>query len=121
MNIVTKLLTYQNQVKILHWQTTSFSEHEALGELYDSFNDKVDSFIEVFMGKYGRIMSQNSFNLSLENYNNMPPLSLMLQIEQYLVGELPDMLDSQKDTDLLNIKDELLASVNKTKYLLSLK
>ena len=121
MNIVTKLLTYQNQVKILHWQTTSFSAHEALGELYGSFNDKVDSFIEVFMGKYGRIMSQNSFNLSLENYNNMPPLSLILQIEQYLIGELPDMLDSQKDTDLLNIKDELLASVNKTKYLLSLK
>jgi hypothetical protein len=31
------------------------------------------------------------------------------------------MLDAKKDTDLLNIRDEMLADVNKTKYLLTLK
>jgi hypothetical protein len=34
---------------------------------------------------------------------------------------LPTMLDAKKDTDLLNIRDEILASVNQTKYLLTLK
>ena len=38
MNIVTKLLTYQNQVKILHWQTTSYSEHKTLDGLYSDLS-----------------------------------------------------------------------------------
>ena len=121
MNIVTKLLTYQNQAKILHWQTTSFSQHEALGKLYDSFNEKIDSFLEVFMGKYGRVVAQDSFKLTLENYSNLQPQLFMNDIENYLINELPAMLDSKEDTDLLNIRDEMLASVNKTKYLLTLK
>jgi hypothetical protein len=45
----------------------------------------------------------------------------MIEMENYLINELPMMLDSNKDTDLLNIRDEILGSVNKTKYLLTLK
>jgi hypothetical protein len=121
MNIVTKLLTYQNQVKIQHWQTTSYSEHKSLGDLYDSLSGSIDEFIEVFMGKYGRIVSPSTFNLVLENYKNLSPMSLMNDMESYLVNDVPTMLDAKKDTDLLNIRDEMLASVNKTKYLLTLK
>lgn len=121
MNIVTKFLTYQNQVKIQHWQTTSYSEHKSLDDLYDSLADSIDEFIETFMGKYGRITSQTTFNLVLENYKNLGPMSLMNDMENYLINELPTMLDSKKDTDLLNIRDEILGSVNKTKYLLTLR
>ena len=121
MNIVTKLLTYQNQVKILHWQTTSYSEHQSLGSLYENLSGIIDEFVEVFMGKYGRIIAQTNFNLTLENYKNMSPMGLMLDIENYLINELPTMLDAKKDTDLLNIRDEILGSVNQTKYLLTLK
>jgi hypothetical protein len=46
---------------------------------------------------------------------------LTLDMENYLINELPTMLDAKKDTDLLNIRDEILASVNQTKYLLTLK
>ena len=121
MNIVTKFLTYQNQVKILHWQTLSYAEHKTLDGLYDSLSGNIDEFIETFMGKYGRIISQNSFVLNLENYKNLAPLALMVEIENYLINELPTMLDATKDTDLLNIRDEILGSVNQTKYLLTLK
>ena len=51
----------------------------------------------------------------------MSPMSLMLDMENYLINELPTMLDAKKDTDLLNIRDEILGSVNQTKYLLTLK
>lgn len=121
MNIVTKLLTYQNQVKILHWQTTSYSEHKTLDELYGNLSANIDEFVETFMGKYGRIIAQTNFNLTLENYKNMSPMNLMLDMENYLINELPTMLDAKKDTDLLNIRDEILASANQTKYLLTLK
>lgn len=121
MNIVTKLLTYQNQVKILHWQTTSYSEHQSLGSLYENLSGIIDEFVEVFMGKYGRILAQNNFSLTLENYKNMSPTVLMSEMETYFINEMPNMLNAKTDTDLLNIRDEMLASVNKTKYLLSLK
>jgi hypothetical protein len=121
MNIVTKLLTYQNQVKILHWQTTSYSEHQSLGSLYENLSGIIDEFVEVFMGKYGRILAQNNFSLTLENYKNMSPIALMSEMEAYFINEMPNMLNAKTDTDLLNIRDEMLASVNKTKYLLSLK
>jgi hypothetical protein len=51
----------------------------------------------------------------------MAPMVLTLDMENYLINELPTMLDAKKDTDLLNIRDEILASVNQTKYLLTLK
>jgi hypothetical protein len=66
-------------------------------------------------------MAQTNFNLTLENYKNMAPMVLTLDMENYLINELPTMLDAKKDTDLLNIRDEILASVNQTKYLLTLK
>lgn len=121
MNIVSKLLTYQNQIKILHWHTTSYSEHKSLGDLYDSMSDNIDEFVEVFMGKYGRIVAQTSFNLNLINYKDISLNNFMIEIENYLTNELPTMLNAEKDTDLLNIRDEMLGSVNRTKYLLTLK
>lgn len=122
MNIVTKLLTYQNQIKILHWQTTSYSEHISLGSLYDSLSEKTDEFIEVFMGKYGRVYAQNNFLLTLQNYNEASPLSILTEMANFLSNEVPKQLPNlELNTDLLNMRDEMLASVNKTIYLLTLK
>lgn len=121
MNIVTKLLTYQNQIKILHWQTVSYSEHKTLDGLYSDLSEHIDEFVETFMGKYGRVMAQANFNLTLQNYSSLAPMDLMNQMAAYLINELPTMLDAKKDTDLLNIRDEILGSVNQTKYLLTLK
>lgn len=121
MNIVSKLLTYQNQIKILHWQTTSYAEHKTLDGLFDELSGHIDEFVETFMGKYGRILAQNNFNIVLQNYSSIAPMDLMNQMVAYLSIDLPTMLDPQKDTDLLNIRDEILGSVNQTKYLLTLK
>ena len=46
MELINKLLTFYNQVKILHWQTTSFAEHKALDGLYGDLSDGIDSFVE---------------------------------------------------------------------------
>jgi len=39
---------------------------------------------------------------------------------EFLIG-LTDQLDARRDTDLLNIRDEMLAKMNRLKYLLTLK
>ena len=71
--LVTNLLTILNQLRIYHWQTRgkgSFAQHKALDKAYGEFSDLIDSFVEVFMGKYGRIKSKDGFTITLVNYEN---------------------------------------------------
>ena len=117
--IVTNLLTLHNQLKIHHWQTKSYAEHQALGGTYDEFSGLIDEFIEVFMGKYGRIESRDGFKIELENYKDISPTDFADKYVDYLVNELPKSLE-ESDTDLFNIRDEMLAQLNKLKYLLTL-
>ena len=117
--IVTNLLTLHNQLKIHHWQTKSYAEHQALGGAYDEFSGLIDEFIEVFMGKYGRIESRDGFKIELGNYKEMSVTDFVDKYIDYLVNELPKGLE-ESDTDLLNIRDEMLGGLNKLKYLLTL-
>jgi hypothetical protein len=117
--IVTNLLTLHNQLKIHHWQTKSYAEHQALGGVYDEFSDLIDEFIEVFMGKYGRIESKDGFKIELVNYKDISSTDFVDKYVDFLVNELPNSL-KKTDTDLLNIRDEMLAQLHKLKYLLTL-
>lgn len=117
--IVTNLLTLHNQLKINHWQTESYAQHQAFGDLYGDLTDKIDEFVETFMGKYGRIESRDGFKIELNNYNNDKVIDFVDKYINYLINDLPKSLE-ETDTDLLNIRDEMLGSLNKLKYLLTL-
>ena len=117
--IQTTMLQMQNQYKIFHWQTMSYSQHNSFGGVYSSLSDKIDEFIETYMGKYGRVISASTFNLSLANYTSTDFIRVTDNYIEFLIG-LSNQLDSAKDSDLLNIRDEILGSLNKLKYLLTL-
>jgi hypothetical protein len=117
--LVNMMIGIEQQLRILHWQTESYAQHKAFGETYSALGDLIDSFMEGVMGKYGRFQLQsNSIQII-----NMQELDLPDFIEgsaDFLNG-LSDQLDPQKDTDLLNIRDEMLSQISKLKYLLTLK
>ncbi len=117
--IVTNLLTLHNQLKIHHWQTKSYAEHQALGATYDEFTGLIDEFIETLMGKYGRVKSESGFKIELSNYEDLNTVDFVDKYIDYLVKEVPKGLE-ETDTDLLNIRDEMLGQLNKLKYLLTL-
>jgi DNA-binding ferritin-like protein len=117
--IQTMFLQMQQQYKILHWQTTSFSQHKAFDEIVSSLGENIDEFIETYMGKYGRVIASSNFNISLSNYKDADYMSLTNNYIQFLIG-LSNMLDKNQDSDLLNIRDEMLGSLNQLKYLLTL-
>lgn len=122
MNI-TNLLIIHNQLRIFHWQTTSFAEHEAFGKTYESLSGKIDEFVEVFMGKYGRIYKMsNVFEVNLCNYSSESVQEYIAKTVQYLTFELlPEAeFPSAENSELLNLRDEMLSDINKLKYLLSL-
>jgi hypothetical protein len=119
MNYITKLLTLHNQLKVYHWQTESYAAHQAFGGAYDELTGLIDSFIEEFMGENARIVSKEKFKIELSNIDDGEPVQFIEGYIQYLKNELPKGL-KEDDTNLLNIRDEMLSELQKLKYLLTL-
>lgn len=119
--VVVNLLKVQTQLKILHWQTLSYAAHKALGKAYSDLDNLIDSFVEVHQGKYGRITFETPIDLGLVNQDEIDLEDVLMQLNDYLTGTFNDMHDSVKDVDCLAIRDEILAVINKLRYLLTLK
>jgi DNA-binding ferritin-like protein len=120
MKLITNFLSIQSQLKVLHWQTKSYAEHKAFGKLYDALDGLFDTFIEVYMGKYGTILAKEEFEFEVQNYSEEFAREFLDKTISYFTEDITNGLD-EKDTDLLNLRDEVIAEMNKTKYLLKLK
>lgn len=115
-NLASTLLGFVVQIHVFHWLTTSYSQHKSLGDLYDGIHDLSDTFMETYMGKYGRNVGASA--ASVISYNTSNVNETISAFETFLIG-LSNELD-QSDTDLLNIRDEMLALVHSTQYFLTL-
>lgn len=118
MQIITPLLTLHNQLRIHHWQTKSYAQHKALGKAYEDLDGLIDSFMEVYFGKYGNINAKENFKITLQNYTEKDPKEVVEDGVNF-VQNLKNNL-KETDTELLNIGDEMLAVLQRTKYLLRL-
>jgi DNA-binding ferritin-like protein len=122
MNIASKikfLMELQAQVKINHWQTKGYARHNAFDKLYEGLVDLTDTFAEAAMGKYGRFTLENEDKaLNIVNLSELD-LKDMLQTSKEALIQWNSEFDST-DTDLLNIRDEILGLLNKITYLLTL-
>ena len=122
--IVPTFLHMLNTVKLYHWKTTSFATHKATDELYATLNEKLDDFVEVMLGKRemgGRAKLLNVALIKLGVYSDND--AFRKQIESYksfLLAMDESLVMGMKNTDLLAIRDEILAAFNKFLYLLSL-
>ncbi len=116
---IQDVVQLQTQIKFFHWQTKIYAKHNALGELYNTITGNIDEFAEIAMGKYGRIvvdgLSYTFINVSDENVISVIDGGIDI------CTQITNALDAKVDTDLLNLRDELLGSLNKTKYRLTLK
>ena len=118
---VTNLLKLQNQLRILHWQANLFGEHKALGKAYEELDGLIDDVVEVHQGKYGKIIFNSPVDLGLVNRGDIDLPAILEEFTNYLVTGYAAELDPVKDSDCLNIRDEIMAVINRLKYLLTLK
>jgi len=118
MKLIAPLIKIQEQLRVFHWQSETYAQHKAFGEAYEKLGELTDEFVEVFMGKYGKVKAKITYNIELDNLSE----NYLDYINDYIsfLNKVTDDLSDQ-DTDLLNIRDEMLATLNKLKYLLSLK
>ncbi len=121
--IVPTFLHMLNTVKLYHWRTTSFSTHKATDELYGSLNEKIDEFVEVMLGKGemgGRTKLLNVSLIKLSMYSNNEAFKKQIESYKDFLLDMNESLGLTVNTDLLAIRDEILASFNKFLYLLTL-
>lgn len=116
-DIVSHLLTIRNQVKLYHWQTGSFARHKATDDLTATLDTNIDTFVETYMGKYGR--PKVSGTIKLHNFSESAARSFVAKETKYLENELPRKI-KKTDTDLLNLRDTILGDLNKVLYLFTL-
>jgi hypothetical protein len=115
--IVDTMLYIRGQIKLYHWQTHSFARHTATDELVKSLDENIDKFIEVYMGKYGR--PRVGATIPIRNFSEQDGKRFVEKQVRYLTVVLPRKI-SPTDTDLLNIRDEILADINQTLFLFTL-
>jgi hypothetical protein len=120
MSCIKIILNFQNELRLHHWGTQSYPAHQALGKAYEAIDDLLDTFTETYIGVYGRGEIYNIKQLEFNGPEDIDPKTILDSFEDYLINGLPKEIDEHQ-TALLNIRDEILATVQKTKYLLTLK
>ena len=120
--MLNKLLEIKTQLKVYHWQTKLYSRHLAADKFLTKAEDIIDNIIEVYQGKYGVIdLNNKNKNVKIDNISNADITKYLMAIKKYLEEDYVKILNKNINTDLLNLRDELLASINTTIYLFNQK
>jgi len=116
MNVVTPLIQFQQNLRLSHWQTDSYAEHQAFGKVYGELDGLIDGLIEAYMGVYGRLKSNITFSIELNGY---PGIDESIKSFSEFLSELRNHVEAY--SDLQNMVDEIIGNINTLKYLLTLK
>lgn len=118
-SIIKFFFHLSQSVKLYHWQTKIFARHKATCDLFAQLSTLTDDFVEVYMGRYGRPNFNGAFKLTIKELTEENAPQYISECVEFLEKNLPKYL-KETDTELLNIRDEMLSNLNKTLYLFTL-
>ena len=111
----------RDQIKLYHWQTRVYSRHKATDEVLEKLDEHIDQFVEVYIGKYGRPkMSGAAATIRVNNLSEKSIVGFIKKCIQMLLGDCMKGLKDSVDSDLFNIRDEMVADLNQLLYLFTL-
>lgn len=115
-------LYLKDQIKLYHWQTRVYSRHIATDKILENLEKAIDSYVEVYFGKYGRCrLTGKNAQINLQNITDAGATRMITAAVKYLQGPLTKTLKPAVDMDLMNIRDEIIADLNQLLYLFTLK
>jgi len=117
---VAFFLQLRDQLKLYHWQTRVYARHVATDQMLEKLEKRMDSFVEIYIGKYGRprLTGENA-DLHLQNLTEAGAVRVVKAAIKYIQGPLTQSL-SDRDTDLTNLRDEMLGILDQLLYLYTL-
>ena len=118
--LVKFFFTLSCKVKLYHWETKMYSRHKSSDTLFEAVISLMDKFMEVYQGKFGRLQpSDDPFAIQVRSYSDDAMLVYLQQAALFLSKIEGNYKITSKDSDLLNIRDELVAAIQQTIYLFS--
>ena len=108
-----------NTVKLYHWKTRSYAQHKATDELYGRLNDNIDKFVEILLGKDESRIKMIEKKIHVLDYSTVGSFKDRIHKYRDFLTNLNKYFDDKKDTDLLNVRDEILGDVNQFLYLMT--
>jgi hypothetical protein len=122
--VKTKLVVFFFELRanlyLYHLTTYSHPRHLAAGTLVTAFDLLIDRFLEAYFGKYGRPDAFSETKLNLSKLSDSAALFELDDYINFLNNEVPTFV-KPTDTDLINIRDEMVGLLNNNKYLFLLK
>ena len=123
MELAKFFMTMSNQVKLYHWQTHSYARHIASDKLFDEIIRLSDQFMEVYQGKHDRrIKARGDKGEVVMTIHELDDASIGVYLKScvtHLMSISSSRYVDPNDTDLLNIRDELVGACNQAIYLFS--
>lgn len=116
-DLIKTFYEVDSQIQNFHRNTSSYSEHVALGSFYEAFADLKDEFIESYSGKYAKV--NITFNNSILEYSEGASIPYLKTFQILLSKNARIWITN--DTELNNILDEMLSLTDRTLFLLTLK
>jgi hypothetical protein len=116
-SVIDFFIQLQSQLLILHWQTQSYARHMAYGSTYKDISELADDFVEAYQGRYDRLESGKTIEFA--NINDDKLNTFIDECLDFLADEKKLGIKST-DTDLVSIRDDIVAKLNKLKYLMTL-
>jgi DNA-binding ferritin-like protein len=119
--LINYLLELLMIIKVYHWNTHSYSTHKATDELYDRLNKNIDRFVEVMLGKKGQRLNMKGKVIIFTDPRNTEKIHNIINFYKDLLElKIHNFINMKRDSDLLTIRDEILADLNQFLYLLTL-
>lgn len=119
--IVCRFLEILHAIKLFHWRTTSYAIHKATCELHSVLSGNIDSFVEIMIGKNGvRVDMSSSKTMDLFSCDTPEHLKERVQEFKSELIAMNSKMDVSTNSDLLNIRDEMVGHINQFLYLLTL-
>ncbi len=118
--LVNYFLELLMTIKVYHWKTKSYAEHKATDELYSSLNENIDKFVEIMLGKYKMRLVMKGKSIKFTDPSTKAGIKKIINSYKILLEKhMNKYIIVSKDTDLINIRDEILGSLNQFLYLLT--
>ena len=118
-HIIRVFFEMLNMIKLYHWKTLSYSQHKATDELYAKMQENIDKFVEVLLGKDESRVNMLEKRIDLLDMETKEDFKQRIHRYRKFLVDMNIYFDDSRDSDLLNIRDEMLADLNQFLYLFS--
>jgi hypothetical protein len=105
---VATLLHSSSVTHFMHWSTSSFAHHKALGKYYEQIIELADSYAEAYMGKYDQLKKFPD-----EFHTEKDPVKYLENMKEFVEESRKEL---PQDTELQNLVDEIADLINSTLF-----